>query len=175
MANPGYDDDVLQQTVDVFEELGGQPGKSARRLECDVKTLKRRLDAAARRGIVSTLKTIETAQGWNPEHDLNKVVPRPLVLRGTSTLYGDDGALKLQWVKTKLDDSRFEEVLRAAVAARRARRTASSAFIAPLVLGRSKYCSASMKSRMLAKGSRWPVRDGPASGTTACCRSPCRC
>ena len=62
-------------------------------------------------------KQLETLHGWNPEADLTHIVPAPHVLRGTSTLYGEDGVKKLQWVKTKLDDLKANEAMRAAVEA----------------------------------------------------------
>ena len=55
-------------------------------------------------------------QGYAPEHDMKKVVPSPFVVKGTSTLYDATGAQRLQWVKTKLDDARAEQVIREFVA-----------------------------------------------------------
>ena len=57
------------------------------------------------------------SKGFAPAHDLTKTIPDPLVMKGTSTLYGDDGNVKLQWVKTKLDDAQWEQVKQAALAA----------------------------------------------------------
>ena len=43
------------------------------------------------------LRTVErkraqlARQGWSPEHDMTKQVPDGFHLKGTSTLYGDDG------------------------------------------------------------------------------------
>lgn len=105
----------LQQTLDLLERFGGNISAAAREIGIHRATMQHRIRVAARRGIGTSTQAIETAHGWNPEFDLTKTVPAPLILRGTSTLYGDDGALKLQWVKTKLDDARFEQALRAAV------------------------------------------------------------
>lgn len=116
-AYPELTDADLQRTVDLLELKKGSISAVARELGITRPSVRFRLAKAAKRGIASSSKQIETAHGWNPEHDLTKVVPSPLVLRGTSTLYGDDGALKLQWVKTKLSDEKFEQALRAAVAA----------------------------------------------------------
>lgn len=41
------------------------------------------------------------AQGFSPEHDMEKMTPEGFMVKGTSTLYGKDGEKKLQWVKTK--------------------------------------------------------------------------
>ena len=40
-----------------------------------------------------------------------------LALKGTSTLYGEDGTVKLQWVKTDKDMEKLIEIQRAALAA----------------------------------------------------------
>ncbi len=39
-------------------------------------------------------------------------VPDPFVIRGHSTLYGEDGAVKLQWVKTQLDNKKHLELIK---------------------------------------------------------------
>lgn len=51
-------------------------------------------------------------QGYAPKHDMTHTVPTPFVVKGMSTLYDDDGKQRLQWVKTQLDHSKVEEVLR---------------------------------------------------------------
>ena len=53
---------------------------------------------------IASAKRAAALKGYAPECDITKRVPDPLVLKGTSTLYGKDGEMKLQWVKTKLDD-----------------------------------------------------------------------
>lgn len=66
---------------------------------------------------IARLKAKAAAQGWAPEYDLKHRVPEPFVAKGHSTLYGADGEVKLQWVKTKIDDDRRLELIREAVAA----------------------------------------------------------
>ena len=41
-------------------------------------------------------------RGWSPEHDMTRTVPDGFVAKGVSTLYGDDGQVKIQWVKSNL-------------------------------------------------------------------------
>ncbi len=41
--------------------------------------------------------------GWSPAHDMNKPVPEGFHVKGVSTLYGVDGAVAAQWVKTQKD------------------------------------------------------------------------
>ena len=66
---------------------------------------------------IARLKAKAAAQGWAPEYDLSHRVPEPFVAKGHSTLYGADGKVKIQWVKTKIDDDRRLELIKAAVAA----------------------------------------------------------
>lgn len=60
---------------------------------------------------LKAVKKKAALQGWSPEHDLTKTVPEPFVIRGTSTLYDENGKPKLQWVKTRLDDTLKAEAL----------------------------------------------------------------
>lgn len=39
-------------------------------------------------------------RGYSPAHDMNNPTPNGFKLKGTSTLYDEDGRAKLQWVKT---------------------------------------------------------------------------
>lgn len=39
-------------------------------------------------------------RGYSPEHDLTKAVPETQILKGASTLYDDQGNVRLQWVKS---------------------------------------------------------------------------
>lgn len=54
-------------------------------------------------------------RGFAPDNDMVHVAPPPFVVRGTTTLYGEDGSQKLQWVKTQLDDKKVNEAMLAAV------------------------------------------------------------
>lgn len=50
-------------------------------------------------------------QGYAPEQDLTQTIPEPLTIRGVSTLYGADGEVKAQWVKSQLDKSLAKEAI----------------------------------------------------------------
>jgi len=65
---------------------------------------------------LAALKKRAALQGYAPQHDMTQVAPTPFVVKGTSTLYDGDGKPVMQWVKTKLDESRVEGVLREFVA-----------------------------------------------------------
>lgn len=77
---------------------------AARELGINRRTLQRRMPVLARRG-------------WSPDHDMTRTVPDGFHVKGTSTLYREDGSQALQWVKTSIDQERQAELLREAVAA----------------------------------------------------------
>jgi hypothetical protein len=62
-------------------------------------------------GAVNRVKRLAEIKGWSPEHDMVHTVPDAFVVKGTSTLY-KDGVAKIQWVKTRLDDTRRQELIR---------------------------------------------------------------
>lgn len=51
-------------------------------------------------------------QGWSPEHDMIRTVPDGFSVKGVSTLYGADGGITAQWVKSSIDRERQEEIIR---------------------------------------------------------------
>lgn len=55
-------------------------------------------------------------QGWSPDHDMTKTVPDGFHLKGTSTLYDEDGKPRLQWVKTSIDHERQMQLMQAYLA-----------------------------------------------------------
>jgi|694.fasta_scaffold03608_55 hypothetical protein len=64
---------------------------------------------------IKNIKARAAKQGYSPKHDMTHTVPSPFVVRGTSTLYDEDGKAKLQWVKTRLDEERVEQAIREAI------------------------------------------------------------
>jgi hypothetical protein len=60
---------------------------------------------------VKKIKARAATLGFSPEHDMVHTVPDAFVVKGTSTLY-KDGVAKIQWVKTRLDDTRRQELIR---------------------------------------------------------------
>ncbi len=68
-----------------------------------------------RTGFQKTLARVKAhaaAQGYAPDHGLKHPVPTPFVAKGHSTLYDGDGNIRLQWVKTKLDDEKWAEAVK---------------------------------------------------------------
>jgi hypothetical protein len=111
MPTPPLPDSLALEAVNTVERFHGSNIEAAKFLKLAICTLRSRIVIAKRRGIGTTNQQLEVKQGWSPEHDLNNSVPHPMVLRGTSTLYGEDGKPRLQWVKTKLDDSKVEDAM----------------------------------------------------------------
>ena len=65
--------------------------------------------------VVSNVKYKAAIKGWSPEHDMTRPVPDAFVVRGVSTYYNAEGKASGQWVKSRLDDEKFQELLRSAV------------------------------------------------------------
>jgi hypothetical protein len=63
------------------------------------------------------LKSRAATKGFSPQHDMTRTVPDPYVVRGVSTYYNKDGDPAGQWVKSRLDDQRYQEAQQAAIEA----------------------------------------------------------
>ena len=115
MPTPPLSDAILQETVEAREKYATLT-LAAKALGISRKTFEGRLNSAFRRGVGTHLQKIQTLHGYNPECDLHNVIPAPLVLRGATSRYkySDDGVptLKEQWVKSKLDDERVDQLFR---------------------------------------------------------------
>ena len=55
--------------------------------------------------------------GYAPAYGMTNPAPSPFIVKGVSTFYNEKGEMAGQWVKTKLDDEKREEAIRAAVQA----------------------------------------------------------
>jgi len=69
------------------------------------------------RQAVERVRARAAKMGYAPDHDLNKPTTAPFVVKGTSTLYDEEGKPKLQWVKTNLDREAQIEIMKQAVEA----------------------------------------------------------
>lgn len=90
--------EILQAIID---EGGLRP--AARRLDTVYSNVARVTRAVRQRA---------ARQGYSPDHDMIRTVPDGFRLRGTSTLYDQDGALKQQWVKSEADKEQEAELQR---------------------------------------------------------------
>lgn len=70
------------------------------------------VDQAIRRVIVQA-----TLRGWSPGHDMTHVVPDGFSVKGVSTYYDKDGKPRGQWVKSREDADRRNEMFLEAVGA----------------------------------------------------------
>jgi hypothetical protein len=66
-------------------------------------------------GAVNRVKRLAEIKGWSPKHNMTRPVPDAFVVRGVSTYYDKDGKASGQWVKSRLDDNKFQELLKSAV------------------------------------------------------------
>ena len=60
---------------------------------------------------VMRIKFKASSHGYSPEHDMTRIAPDPFVVRGTSTYYNEEGKVRGQWVKTKIDDSKVQQMM----------------------------------------------------------------
>jgi hypothetical protein len=68
------------------------------------------------RSTFTKAKQIAAKRGYAPNYDMNHPTADGFVVKGVSTLYGDDGQVKQQWVKTDLDKQAFIENIKEIVA-----------------------------------------------------------
>lgn len=94
--------ETQKKYIDAVIRCGTIRGAS-RELGVDASAITRRLQSAEKRAAVA---------GYSPKHDLTHTVPSPFFVKGVSTLYGEDGKLKVQWVKTALDKALVEQAIR---------------------------------------------------------------
>ncbi|HEY2931178.1 MAG TPA: oxidoreductase, partial [Acidobacteriota bacterium] len=91
-----------QRAIDAVNQYGSYR-RAAKSLGVNYSTVQQAVTAA---------KNSAARRGYAPKHDLTHEVPSPFVVKGVSTLYDESGALRLQWVKSKLDDAKAEEAIR---------------------------------------------------------------
>jgi hypothetical protein len=61
--------------------------------------------------MIARIKSKAASHGYSPEHDMTRTAPDPFVVRGVSTYYNEEGQVKGQWVKTRMDDNKFQQIL----------------------------------------------------------------
>lgn len=88
--------------LDAVKKYGSMK-EAARQLGCNFGTI---------RGCVEAAKERASLQGYSPEHGMTHVAPAAFVVKGTTTLYDEEGKQKLQWVKTVLNNDKAEQVVR---------------------------------------------------------------
>lgn len=63
-------------------------------------------------GLIKRVKSQAARKGYSPEHDLHFPVADGQSLKGASTLYGEDGSVRMQWVTSTADWDRQQEIMR---------------------------------------------------------------
>jgi hypothetical protein len=66
---------------------------------------------------LTKLKITAAEKGLAPDNGLTHAVPDPFVVKGYSTFYDQDGEIKAQWIKTKVDDLKRQELVKEALQA----------------------------------------------------------
>jgi len=64
---------------------------------------------------IKQIRARAAAQGYAPEADMTHPAPPGFAVKGTSTLYDDTGAQRLQWVKTNQDQHQQLQILQEAI------------------------------------------------------------
>ncbi|MFI5117815.1 MAG: hypothetical protein ACHP8B_14085, partial [Terriglobales bacterium] len=106
MGTPKTPDEVLQQALDAINTHGSNDA-AARFLGIARTTMQSRVDAARRRGFTAQTQRLTAAEPASAGEGYK--------LKGTSTLVGKDGEIKLQWIKTDADQKLLEAARRAAL------------------------------------------------------------
>lgn len=117
------------EMIDALNEHKSQR-KTAKALGIAAGTLQNAIDRVKRKAVL---------HGYAPEYDLTHISPDPLIIRGTSTLY-KDGKPLIQWVKTRLDDDKYQLMMLEAIEAMK-EEIPRVPLIAPPLLGNDKLCN----------------------------------
>lgn len=81
----------------------GSQRKAATKLGCAKANVDNALAAVRKKAALA---------GYSPDHGMVHPAPQPFSVKGVSTLYGPEGDVKAQWVKTKLNESQAEEAIK---------------------------------------------------------------
>jgi hypothetical protein len=84
-------------------EKYGSIAKAAKELNVHRKTIHQAIDRLKKRAAMG---------GYSPEHDMTHPVPDGFKVRGVSTYYNNDGKAVGQWVKSGIDDTRQQEIIK---------------------------------------------------------------
>lgn len=84
-------------------EKYGSVRQVAIQLNVDRKSVRKAIDRLKKRAAIS---------GYSPEHDMVHPVPDGFKVRGVSTYYNNDGKAVGQWVKSGIDDTRQQEIIK---------------------------------------------------------------
>ena len=100
-----YATERQSEYIDAVNEYGGIRS-AARSLNINHSTIVEAIALLRRRAATS---------GYAPEQDMVRPVPEPFIVRGVSTYYNAEGKASGQWVKSKIDDSKLQEMMKAVI------------------------------------------------------------
>ena len=104
MANPGVSEEQWREAERALEEAGGNQAAAARSLGLHRMTFRNRLESGR--------QTHTEARGA-----FGGTAPDGYTVKGVSTLYGPDGEVKAEWVKTTADMARQTEMIKEGIRA----------------------------------------------------------
>jgi hypothetical protein len=64
---------------------------------------------------IKGLQARAAKSGYSPQHDMVKPVPEPYIVKGVSTYYNKEGKPAGQWVKSSLDNQKYQDMLFSAI------------------------------------------------------------
>jgi hypothetical protein len=100
-----YATERQKEYIDAVNEYGGIRS-AARSLNINHSAIVEAFNLLRRRAATS---------GYAPEQDMVRPVPEPFIVRGVSTYYNAEGKASGQWVKSKIDDSKLQEMMKAVI------------------------------------------------------------
>jgi hypothetical protein len=89
-------------------EKYGSIGQAAKQLNVNRRAIQKSIDRVKKRAAIG---------GYSPEHDMVHPVPDGFKVRGVSTYYNNDGKAVGQWVKSGIDETRQQEIIKEIVEA----------------------------------------------------------
>lgn len=106
-------DDYLRQfatvrQLEIIDAINnhGSIRKAAKSLGICAGTIQRSMEGLKRRA---------AKQGYSPDHDMTRIVPDGYIVKGVSTYYNAEGKPSGQWVKSSIDNDRFQAIMREAI------------------------------------------------------------
>jgi hypothetical protein len=61
---------------------------------------------------MNALRRLAITRGYSPKHDMTRPVPEGFLTSGVSSYYDKEGDLRGQWVKSKIDPDKLQELMR---------------------------------------------------------------
>lgn len=107
-----------EEFISEFMRLGGK--RLAEELGQNLRSVYRRRERLEEKHDMKILgpdSRKRARQGDAPEHDMTHTVPDGYLVRGVSTLYGPDGEVSAQWVKSQIDQEKQLALIQEAITA----------------------------------------------------------